>query len=697
MSSSDPISNPDSVKRPSPALDQPPLKRLKEDEGVPKNQGPEIRKSCPTLKRSESHGITEYVSKAHNGFFGILKHRISDFIVNEIDSEEKVVKLTDMSLEVKAAKGEDDNNNRAQARDKLKAAVGEDKFEKIEAMIEENLAAESNKEEEEGKSNKEEEEGKEASKPTPTREVIIPAPDGRDARTGLHGLLRDAFPSLESQTDDGLSEDGNSFVRIIRVKFLVDCLMAKAKGKSRGFLHPGGKRADKWPRDRPDFCHFVLYKENTDTMDAINVVSGNLGLKTGNFVFSGTKDKRGMTTQRVSVQKVNGQRLLALNKSLKCIKVGNIEYKKTSLKMGDNWGNQFRLVLRNMKAEEKDTVKVAMHSLAETGFINYYGMQRFGSTEISTHSIGLALLKRDWREAIDLILRPRPNDRTDMEECRAVWVETKDPAKALEKLGRRKCPERCLLSGLSKHASKNDYCGALNWIPRTARLMYVHAYQSMIWNNTVSKKFAKHGLEARVGDLVAKHPGADKVATKDVVVLTEENVGDFGIYDVVMPLVGHDVIFPENETKAWMWELFTQDGLTIESFNSSVRDYALPGGYRHVLIKPKDLEWNLLDYEDENEPLNSIDDDEVIESSFLRKKKTEDVESCSDNADKLDASAAAASADAAASDSSNSLKTPQRLAVVMTFALPSSCYATMAIREVLRMDVSSGFQATLML
>ena len=75
-----------------------------------------------------------------------------------------MVKLTDMSLEVKAAKGEDDNNNRAQARDKLKAAVGEDKFEKIEAMIEENLAAESNKEEEEGKSNKEEEEGKEASK-----------------------------------------------------------------------------------------------------------------------------------------------------------------------------------------------------------------------------------------------------------------------------------------------------------------------------------------------------------------------------------------------------------------------------------------------------------------------------------------------------------------------------------------------------
>ena len=110
-------------------------------------------------------------------------------------------------------------------------------------------------------------------------------------------------------------------------------------------------------------------------MDAINVISGNLGLKTGGFVFSGTKDKRGMTTQRVSVQKVNAQRLISLNEKLKCIKIGNCEYKKTSLRMGDNWGNQFRLVLRSMKAEEKDSAQVAMNSLAEKGFINYYGMQ----------------------------------------------------------------------------------------------------------------------------------------------------------------------------------------------------------------------------------------------------------------------------------------------------------------------------------
>ena len=75
------ISTLDSEKRSSPPPDQPPPKRLKENGGESGNSdletqpksdaiGKESRPTCPTLKRSESHGITEYVSKAHNGFFG---------------------------------------------------------------------------------------------------------------------------------------------------------------------------------------------------------------------------------------------------------------------------------------------------------------------------------------------------------------------------------------------------------------------------------------------------------------------------------------------------------------------------------------------------------------------------------------------------------------------------------------------------
>lgn len=44
--------------------------------------------------REDQIGITEYVATGP-GFTGVIKHRISDFQVNEIDLDGNVAKLTD--------------------------------------------------------------------------------------------------------------------------------------------------------------------------------------------------------------------------------------------------------------------------------------------------------------------------------------------------------------------------------------------------------------------------------------------------------------------------------------------------------------------------------------------------------------------------------------------------------------------------
>lgn len=106
----------------------------------------------------------------------------------------------------------------------------------------------------------------------------------------------------------------------------------------------------------------------------------------------------------------------------------------------------------DVEADTPTTITRAMSTLSSRGFINYYGMQRFGTSPIPTHAIGLALLRSDWALATHLILRPREGEAEDVQLARIVYGEGKI-GEAIRLMPRRSVAERageCCLEVLQR-------------------------------------------------------------------------------------------------------------------------------------------------------------------------------------------------------------------------------------------------------
>uniref|UniRef100_A0A8D0HMB3 Pseudouridylate synthase 7 homolog n=1 Tax=Sphenodon punctatus TaxID=8508 RepID=A0A8D0HMB3_SPHPU len=541
-------------------------------------------------------GITKFVS-SHKGFPGILKERYSDFVVHEIGKDGHISFLDDFSVPV-------DN---------------EDPTEEIFTVLSDK--------------HKQQLEELQLFKNKEANVAIEVIEDTKEKRTVIHQAVKSLFPELETKTE---ARDGKKYI------------VAYHTAGKKALANP---RKHSWPKSRGSYCHFVLYKENKDTMDAINVLSKFLRVKPNIFSYMGTKDKRAITVQEIAVLRITAQRLAHLNKCLMNFKLGNFSYKNYPLKLGELQGNHFTVVLRNIMGTD-DQIQQAMHSLREIGFINYYGMQRFGTTAVPTYQVGRAILQNNWNEVMDLILKPRPGAENGyLVKCREEWAKTKDPDAALKKLPVKRCVEGQLLRGLSMYGLKNIVT-AFGIIPRNNRLMYIHSYQSYVWNNTVSKRIEEYGLKAVPGDLVLKGGTA--------VHIEETDVDDYTIHDVVMPLPGFDVIYPKHKSGDAYKEILAVDNLDINNMKHKIRDYSLSGAYRKIIIRPQNVSWEVVAYDDPKIPLFNTD------------------------LDKLEG------------------KPPPVLAtegkfraLKMEFSLPPSTYATMAIREVLKMDTSIKNQTQL--
>ncbi|KAF3770125.1 tRNA pseudouridine synthase D, partial [Cryphonectria parasitica EP155] len=487
----------------------------------------------------------------------------------------------------------------------------------------------------------------------------------RDVRGRVHQEIRRIFDSRIATETDG---DGIITAIPASIRFARKPRAAGSGGRNQRSNQPSFKKLG------GDYLHFTLYKENKDTMDAVNQIGRILRVKSNNFGFAGTKDRRAATVQRVSVYRVRHKVLDFLNTQLPYMKMGDYKYSPYPIQLGDHGGNEFNIVVKDVGVKRgedcslerrvqltKQAVETAVNEMVKYGFINYYGLQRFGTHIVGTHELGKLMLMEKFDDVVDGILhvdkdfmnqvvagtvQETPSSRDEINRARAIvqFKTYKNAKSALQLMPKRFASEMNVIQHLEK--SPRDFTGAILTITRGMRNLYLHAYQSYVWNHAASHRWAKYGSKVIPGDLVLVTPedtvvddsigGSEESQYQKARALSEEqaNSGKYTIYDIVLPGPGFDVVYPDNDIGEFYVEFMLRPengGLDPHRMRRSTKDFSVSGSYRHVLGRMKGQpKWEVRTYVDENDQMVPTDLDlielrKAAEKPTLQKEAAEQV------------------------------------------------------------------------
>ncbi|MEL6906403.1 MAG: tRNA pseudouridine(13) synthase TruD, partial [Planctomycetota bacterium] len=122
---------------------------------------------------------------------------------------------------------------------------------------------------------------------------------------------------------------------------------------------------------------FTVQKRGVSTPEAARRIARALGLPPVAVGFAGRKDARAITRQRMSVEHVEPDALLAVD--VPGIRIRDVQRARTKLRLGDLEGNRFHLRLDGAAESDAPRTRAALVELAEDGLPNAYGPQRFGA------------------------------------------------------------------------------------------------------------------------------------------------------------------------------------------------------------------------------------------------------------------------------------------------------------------------------
>ncbi len=249
------------------------------------------------------------------------------------------------------------------------------------------------------------------------------------------------------------------------------------------------------PRD-PNGKNMILLIRltNWETNRFVNELSKRLRIGRNSITFAGTKDKRAISTQYFFIKNFEGD----ININLKDVEI--LEYFRTnaSLDLGDLYGNKFKIKISECNPDPT-LIDGTIAELKE-GFPNFFGVQRFGSSRPITHIVGKYILQRNYEDAVRHYVGMKFDFDKDT-EARSYFFDTLDAKGTLKMISETLDYEKVMLYHLIE--KPGDYRGAIAALPRTLKMMFIHGYQSYLFNKIVSRRIKEYSiLEPMTGDII---------------------------------------------------------------------------------------------------------------------------------------------------------------------------------------------------
>lgn len=308
-----------------------------------------------------------------------------------------------------------------------------------------------------------------------------------------------------------------------------------------------------------------MKKFNLTTPEAVRELSNVLHVSRKRFGYAGNKDKRAITTQYISVEgldKEDLQHVFIPDVELEVLGYGD------GTGLGDLDGNRFQIVVRNINYPA-DTVEDRVNAIVDEldGWIpNYFGPQRFGEQRPITHEVGREMLKGNYKEAVwTYIAKPSDQEYEKIRKVRQDLWETREVEKAAEKFPEQFRYEKILLYHLAK--SPEDYSGAIKRLPEGLQQLFVHAYQSYVFNQALSA-------------------------------MIEDGLDDT---DAELPLVGYKTALRDTQGDQKIKEAMEEDGVEQQDFKlPDFPHLRTEGEYRACFVPFEDFSLDECDSDDLN-------------------------------------------------------------------------------------------------